>query len=390
MRKIILLIAILFPFALSAQDNVGINFEKGSWSEALEKAKQTGKPIFLDCYTTWCGPCKKMAAEVFVEKNVGDYFNANFINMKIDMEKGEGIELRKKYQISVFPTLLFIDSSGEVIGRMIGGTSDPKVFLGKVKKELQEKSLYTLKKRYEAGERSEELIFQYLKALEAAYLSKDAQMIVLDYFKDKNDYVKLNEKKYFILFEAFVTDVDSDIFKYVHKNRVEFANKYTKRTLDNKLYQVWLNQAVKFVKKGENGQYTFDEKGFDKFITRMKKEKVDYLPVIVANAKISNASKLEKWQEYVELVEERIKNPNGVEISLDVMVTLGRGVVNKCTDAQLRRRCIPIFEYAKIRIEDLKEQALDKKATIAETIAKSQIVMKNEKVINQIIEELKK
>ena len=77
----------------------GISFQEMSWTDALAKANKNERLIFVDCYTSWCGPCKKMAKDVFTNAEVGDYFNAHFLNLKIDMEKGEGPALAKKYQV---------------------------------------------------------------------------------------------------------------------------------------------------------------------------------------------------------------------------------------------------------------------------------------------------
>ncbi|GAH00631.1 unnamed protein product, partial [marine sediment metagenome] len=68
----------------------GINFNVHSFEEAIKTAKAENKLIFVDAYTTWCGPCKWMSKNVFTEGKVGDYFNESFVNVKIDMEKGEG------------------------------------------------------------------------------------------------------------------------------------------------------------------------------------------------------------------------------------------------------------------------------------------------------------
>lgn len=65
----------------------GIKFEDITFNEALKKAKEQGKLIFMDCYTTWCGPCKMMSNQVFKQKQVGDFFNQNFVNLKVDMKR---------------------------------------------------------------------------------------------------------------------------------------------------------------------------------------------------------------------------------------------------------------------------------------------------------------
>ena len=75
----------------------GIEFmDNEPWSKVLQRAKEQNRLIFMDCYTVWCGPCKGLAQDVFPQKQVGDFFNAHFVNVKYDMEKGEGPELAKK------------------------------------------------------------------------------------------------------------------------------------------------------------------------------------------------------------------------------------------------------------------------------------------------------
>jgi len=93
----------------------GIVFETGTLNEALEKAKQEGKALFVDCYTSWCGPCQMMSKRVFPDKTVGDFMNPSFVSMKIDMEKGEGVELAKRWKVDSFPTYLVLDAQGEVV-----------------------------------------------------------------------------------------------------------------------------------------------------------------------------------------------------------------------------------------------------------------------------------
>jgi len=100
----------------------GINFFKGTWEEALEKAKDENKLIFLDAHASWCGPCKRMAATTFKNKEVGDFFNANFVNFKMDMEKHEeGRRLSSKYRLTAYPTLYFIDANENIAHKTVGG-----------------------------------------------------------------------------------------------------------------------------------------------------------------------------------------------------------------------------------------------------------------------------
>ena len=102
------------------KETVGIEFFAGSWDEALEKAKEENKLIFLDAYATWCGPCKRMAKNVFTDAEVGEFFNANFINFKMDMEKGVGPMLAQKFKLHSYPTLYFVGADGEFTTSAVG------------------------------------------------------------------------------------------------------------------------------------------------------------------------------------------------------------------------------------------------------------------------------
>ena len=98
----------------------GIRFHQGQFDQIKEIAAEQGKPIFIDIYTTWCGPCKKMDREVFSVDEVGDYFNDHFINYKVDAERGEGIGIARSYRVTAYPTMLFLDAEGQVQHTMRG------------------------------------------------------------------------------------------------------------------------------------------------------------------------------------------------------------------------------------------------------------------------------
>jgi thioredoxin 1 len=88
----------------------GIQFVEPNFAKAIEQAKKQKKMIFIDAYTTWCGPCRMLKENTFTDKIVGEFFNKNFINIALDMERGDGLAVAAKYQIAAYPTLLIINA----------------------------------------------------------------------------------------------------------------------------------------------------------------------------------------------------------------------------------------------------------------------------------------
>lgn len=97
-----------------------INFDKGTWGDVLNRAKSEDKIIFVDVYTDWCGPCKMMDKNIFSKEEVGNVYNNKFVCYKLNAEKGEGVDIAKKYNVKVFPTFLYIDGNGKLLYQFSG------------------------------------------------------------------------------------------------------------------------------------------------------------------------------------------------------------------------------------------------------------------------------
>lgn len=138
MKKLILMaFAAILSVTAFAQDK-GVKFTEGTLLELREAAKKAGKPIFIDVYATWCGPCKALARDVFPNETVGAYMNENFVNAKFDAEKGEGIEIAKAFNVKGYPTVLILNAEGKEITRSLGAPSDPAKFVERIKQIMAE------------------------------------------------------------------------------------------------------------------------------------------------------------------------------------------------------------------------------------------------------------
>lgn len=214
-----LLFSFLLSLALATQAVAqGIEFFQGRWEEAIEEAKKQGKPIFVDAYAKWCGPCKRMAATTFKSAEAGEFFNKNFINVKLDAEEGDGIVFRRKYPVSAFPTLFFIDEKGEVLHKLVGAQDV---------KGLIEQGNLALRKvdfskeyaaEYEKGNREPELIYNYVKSLNKS--NKSSLKIANEYIRTQKDLT--TEFNLRFLLEAAV-EADSRLFTLLIENRKAIA-----------------------------------------------------------------------------------------------------------------------------------------------------------------------
>jgi thiol-disulfide isomerase/thioredoxin len=238
MKKIILLsIGVICNLSLFAQK--GVNFENISFPEALTKAKQASKLVFMDCYTSWCGPCKLMANTVFPLDEVGEFFNPRFISVKYDMEKGEGVELAKKYGVRAYPTFLILDASGEEMHRIVGAFSAGD-FIGKVGRGSNETtSARYLKNLHAAGKITNDQLLVYRQALTDGYETNLNKEITRELIGRLTAGERLQAKYWPLFDDAVASPFPSESFQFVYDHHDELARNVGKEKIDAYLFQAW-------------------------------------------------------------------------------------------------------------------------------------------------------
>ena len=120
--------------------NNGTIFHDLTFGEAVEKAKQENKYVFIDCHTQSCGPCRQMKKVVFPNKDCGEYMNSNFICIAKDMGgDAEDVKyLNEKYKPAIFPTYLIIDKDSTLLCELNGAILDSGRFIETVRSALSE------------------------------------------------------------------------------------------------------------------------------------------------------------------------------------------------------------------------------------------------------------
>ncbi|TPE43395.1 DUF255 domain-containing protein [Pontibacter mangrovi] len=184
--KIKLLVILFLTIGIAkAQPSAGVKFEKGlSWAQIQEKAKKENKYIFVDVFTTWCGPCKLMERDIFPQAQVGDFFNTNFINVKVqaDLTDRDSEEVKNwykdaqaivtTYNVDTYPVYLFFSPKGELVHRLNGASPTAADFIAKA--ELALSGYPSEKWQFLKGKKDQDFL---LKLLKSAQLMNDREFI---------------------------------------------------------------------------------------------------------------------------------------------------------------------------------------------------------------------
>ena len=219
----------------------GIQFNEGKWTEAVAQAKREGKMLFVDAFTSWCGPCKMLVAQTFPQPAVGEFFNANFINVSLDMEKGEGVAFANKYGVTMYPTMLIIDKDGKPVDRLLGFNQAPALLDFGRRALGKSENLPELTTKYENGDHSPATLRAYVLALRHSGMTA---------VKPANEYLTLpttaptltTREGLTFIFEA-VERADSRLFDLLIQNRALLEQQYTKPVFEQKVNTVCTETA---------------------------------------------------------------------------------------------------------------------------------------------------
>ena len=243
----------------------GIDFKTDNLESLKARAKSENKLIFIDAYTSWCGPCKWMANNVFTNDTVGKFFNQHFISSKIDMEKGEGIKFAEKYNVMCYPNFLILDSNGEIVHRKAGAMQNSELISFGQDVFNNSKTYSFFKNNLEKENKNQKILIEYIDYMKNTCV--DITPLVNDYFEkiDSNDFVKYENWK-MILYH--VKDINSKPFNFFYNHFDDFSNKYTSDSVNLKLYYTYnqygrnlfyqkpydANKILKYIEKIENSK----------------------------------------------------------------------------------------------------------------------------------------
>lgn len=279
-KKIFLFsICLLFIQFLCAQEmGKGIRFmDNEPWEKVLKAAKKQHKPIFVDCYTSWCGPCKQLAKEVFTREDVGQWVNEHFVSVKYDVEKENGLNFARRYrdQISAFPTLLLIRQDGTVMSRIVGAYPAEEI-LRSIQNGLEGKTWQKMAQEYEAGRRDYNFIIDYLDMLSMAGEDKKYEEVRHSYVKSFPVDSLLN-RKIWDLGKDYIQNPKTEEYQFLLHHLDEFANR-----------------------------------GFDRYDLEWTLAILSYYPIsdiVKASLKDRNSAQKEEWMKELKELEKMLAKP---------------------------------------------------------------------------------
>ncbi|TWF41679.1 uncharacterized protein DUF255 [Chitinophaga polysaccharea] len=252
MKKLFLL-TILAPMMAFAQEK-GIHFEHGStWAEVKAKAKAENKYIFMDCFTTWCGPCKMMSAQIFPQEKVGNFMNDKYVSVKVQMDQtakdneevkqwyADAQQIEKEYSVRAYPTFLVFAPDGRIVDRQVGG-SEADQFINRFTASLDPaQQYYTQLDKYTQGQKDTAFLRKLAYLAQEKYDMENAGKIAKEYLAQQKDLYTPVNLEFLGKFTQSSKDPGFDVFLH-HADKVNKA--LGKDVAENKVMEIAAKEDV--------------------------------------------------------------------------------------------------------------------------------------------------
>ncbi len=260
--------------------NKKIQFKHDAVDVLLKEAKIQNKLVFIDCYTSWCGPCKYMAKNIFTLDSVADFMNSNFISAKLDMESDEGIVIGKKYKVGAYPTYLFVDGYGNLIYKFIGAMSGSE-FMDSAKVSLNPKNQYlSMNNKYKSGRYDNAFIREYIKLKFAKSEVDEGKKIAKDYFAKLSQEEKCKKENWLLFgkssFSYYIAGTNSRNTNYLIDHWSDFLQNNPDSAVYTEIAQNYRNIATDAFNGRFFSSFGRNPEDFDHFKQQIKN--VETLP----------------------------------------------------------------------------------------------------------------
>lgn len=340
MKKLFLLL-LMVPLLVIGQEK-GIQFEHGTtWEKVKAKAKASNKHIFVDCFTTWCGPCKYMSNTIFPQEKVGEFFNANFVNLKVQMDQtnGDNEEVKswydeakrfaKDYNVRAYPTFLIFNPDGELVHRIVGG-GEADAVIARAKEGLNPETQYvTLSKKFEANPNDADIAKKMALAAESSYDQELEKKAISRYIGLVGDQEMLTQENISLLLQGAQSSSSSAY--QILKNNQHTANELltSQHKTVNDILSTVLAQELVYPKMSRDGYLPVN---FDSLQTAIEKAH-PYVKMAsaIAQAKTQYYGYYKDWPAFKDAVNAFI-NSDADKVSPQFLNSFAWSIFENCDD----------------------------------------------------------
>ena len=348
MKKLALTImAMAMTVAVMAQGMV-FEPEGTTLEQAAAKAKAENKLVFMDCYTQCCGPCKKMAKDVFTQEMVGAYMNPKFVNIKVDMESDYGTPLAKKLQITAYPTFVIFNGDAKEVGRFLG-SSDGVKFIENVGKNSMDTNTSDLEQRFKSGDRDPQFLQDYLKTLTASYKVDDANDVAEAILEGKEETFAMDPELAGI-FMKHINNPFSKPFKQIMKTDVILKGTVGSEAVDMKVQNVLTNYMRKLVVE-KDGTASLDQANYDAFVKLTKDAGMRNANHFKLTPLILLAEKQKDYDSYLKYIKEYLAD-NSIDANDMQLANWVKPFADPAVDSKYKQEMKQILLH---RIEEIKK-----------------------------------
>lgn len=286
-------------FLISLQsEGQGIVFFKGTFEQTIALAKKEGKNIFVDVYTTWCAPCKKMSSQTFTDSTVGEFFNKNFVSIKVDAEKESSNGFFKKYNADAFPSLFWLNSDGELLDKQTG-YMDPRGLIYSAEtaptKNL-EAANQALEERWERGERTYELFSKYVFGTLSTFSPEKIRSLTIDFLGSLSEEQLKSQDTYRIL-RSFMRGPADDIIFYTLIKNWDYYIAYEKDK-----DAAWINMYRCLIRTTSSYLLKKDVVGYKKAIEKIENLDFKYKDLYIESLEVERLIFNQKYSEALDMI----------------------------------------------------------------------------------------
>lgn len=289
-------IALLSIVQVTAQ---GVTFIEGSWEEARQMASDQEKYILVDAYTDWCYWCKVQDKETFTREDVGEMVNEKFIPVKINFEEGIGVDLAMKYRVQGYPTLLFFNPEGKLVGRVVGYNSDPAEWIEEVSGMLNTETHPPSKVDPDVLDPGFPDFFKESFTRDGQRGKQvDAETVSawLDEQEDPYSEVAFN------VFKMRQTNEKWNAFFMENKN--QYIKQYGEEEVNDKIEGIFMMKGYELMNAG-------DEEGLENLIVEAREKVGENLAKNMNFLKLDLYMSTERYEEYMELASSNFESEEG-------------------------------------------------------------------------------